>query len=222
MNSGHDLGGMHGFGAINAEPESTEPAFHADWERRAFAVCLSMWQVGAWPSDRDRYAVEQQHPVDYLRNSYYKNWLEGLDRLLVEYEVVSADELRNGKSLGLAAPSLRQAKLTLADVAPERNEAGADVAPTVTTRYAIGDTVRVVNRHPLSHTRAPRYIRGRLGTIEAFHGAQVFADKNAEGISEVQAVYAVRFAATELWGSDANPRDTVFVDLWEEHLETAG
>ena len=30
MNGAHDLGGQHGFGPVNAEPESQEPVFHAD------------------------------------------------------------------------------------------------------------------------------------------------------------------------------------------------
>ena len=34
MNGVHDLGGMHGLGAINPEPN--EPVFHHDWERAVF------------------------------------------------------------------------------------------------------------------------------------------------------------------------------------------
>jgi hypothetical protein len=30
MNGGHDLGGMHGLGPVEAEPEVTEPVFHAE------------------------------------------------------------------------------------------------------------------------------------------------------------------------------------------------
>ena len=32
MNGGHDLGGMHGLGPIDPEPESKEPVFHTEWE----------------------------------------------------------------------------------------------------------------------------------------------------------------------------------------------
>ncbi|MEC8172273.1 MAG: nitrile hydratase subunit beta, partial [Pseudomonadota bacterium] len=28
MNGGHDLGGMHGLGPVDPEPESEEPVFH--------------------------------------------------------------------------------------------------------------------------------------------------------------------------------------------------
>ena len=221
MNSGHDLGGMHGFGAVNAEPENVELAFHADWERRVFAICLSLWRVEAWPSDRDRYAVEQQHPVAYLRNSYYQNWLAGLDRLLVEYGVVSEDELRTGKSTGPAATALREARLKLADVAQDGSTDAGKETLDVQARFKLEDAVRVVNQHPLGHTRSPRYVRGKTGTIDAFHGAQVFADKNADGIREVQNVYAVKFSSRELWGASGNNNDVIYVDLWDDHLEPA-
>ena len=34
-----------------------------------------------------------------------------------------------------------------------------------------------------------------------------------------QHCYAVRFAAQELWGPSVSPRDSVYVDLWDDHLE---
>ena len=34
-------------------------------------------------------------------------------------------------------------------------------------------------------------------------------------------LYTVRFTAPELWGPDANPRDSVSLDLWEPYLERA-
>jgi hypothetical protein len=36
VNAIHDLGGMHGFGAIDAEPD--EPPFHEAWEGRAGGI----------------------------------------------------------------------------------------------------------------------------------------------------------------------------------------
>jgi hypothetical protein len=32
-------------------------------------------------------------------------------------------------------------------------------------------------------------------------------------------VYSVRFDARELWGTDASPRDHVYVDLWDDYLD---
>jgi nitrile hydratase len=72
--------------------------------------------------------------------------------------------------------------------------------------------------HPLGHTRLPRYVRGRLGTIARRHGAHVFPDANAHGLGErPQHLYQVRFEAQELWGGSNN--SAVYIDLWESYLE---
>jgi hypothetical protein len=39
MNGPHDLGGQMGFGPV--APETDEPKFHADWERRALGITLA-------------------------------------------------------------------------------------------------------------------------------------------------------------------------------------
>ena len=57
----------------------------------------------------------------------------------------------------------------------------------------------------------PRYARGKQGTIERDHGVFVFPDTNAQFLGEKpQHVYSVRFAARELWGEQASPRDAVY------------
>src|SRR5438309_7397302 len=100
MNGAHDVGGMHGFGRINAEPETEEPVFHADWEKRVFGLDLAARALGKWNSDMARDARERQHPADYLRHTYYENWLAGLEKLLVETGLVTAEELASGKARG--------------------------------------------------------------------------------------------------------------------------
>ena len=62
MNGAHDLGGMHGLGPINPEPEAQEPVFHAAWERRMFGLMLAAGFLGQWNIDKSRYARERQHP----------------------------------------------------------------------------------------------------------------------------------------------------------------
>src|SRR5580693_4603338 len=100
MNGGHDLGGMHGLGPILAESESQEPVFHADWEKRVFGLALALGPLGQWNIDMSRFARERQHPADYLLHSYYENWLVGLEKLLVEKGLVTAEELGSGKAAG--------------------------------------------------------------------------------------------------------------------------
>src|SRR4029453_6741101 len=90
-------------------PEAAEPVFHAEWEKRVFGVRLAAGALGKWNIDMARDARERQHPADYLRHTYYENWLAGLEKLLVETGLVTAEELATGKATGPAddATSLR-------------------------------------------------------------------------------------------------------------------
>ena len=91
MNGGQDLGGMHGLGPIDIEAD--EPVFHADWERRVFALTLAMGARGEWNIDMSRHARENRDPVDYLSSSYYEIWLKGLEALLSERGLLDPEEL---------------------------------------------------------------------------------------------------------------------------------
>ena len=76
--------------------------------------------------------------------------------------------------------------------------------------------------HPVTHTRLPHYVRGRLGTIEINHGCHVFPDVNSLGQGEdPHWLYTVRFDGRELWGKDGDPTLSVSVDAWEPYLERA-
>ena len=82
--------------------------------------------------------------------------------------------------------------------------------------------MRARNINPTGHTRLPRYARGKLGIITLDHGVYLFPDTNAHFQGEKrQHVYSVRFAARELWGENASPRDSVHVDMWDDYLEHA-
>jgi nitrile hydratase len=213
---------MHGLGPINPEPEAGEPVFHTDWEKRVFGLTLAAAFPGKWNIDMSRYARERQHPLDYLRHTYYENWLAGLEKLLVEAELVNPEELKTGKAAGPADESIQQRVLKAENVA-EAIAKGSPVAMTIGTspRFNSGESVRAVNRHPTGHTREPRYVRGRVGVIHEYHGAHVFPDRNAEGSKEGRHLYSVRFTAEALWGESASGRNAIYVDLWEDYLEPA-
>ena len=91
MNGVHDMGGMHGFGPVVAEAD--EPVFHAEWERRAFALTLAAGFLGEWNIDMSRWAREQMPPARYLAASYYEHWLWGLEHLLVERGLLTREEI---------------------------------------------------------------------------------------------------------------------------------
>src|ERR1700694_2260244 len=105
MNGAHDMGGVHGFGP--GEPEPNEPVFHAAWERRAFAITVAMGATGEWNIDMSRFARENRAPADYLAKSYYELWLAGLEALLAECRLVSAEEVAAGCARGSPRPVKR-------------------------------------------------------------------------------------------------------------------
>ena len=96
MNGAHDMGGTMGFGPV--VPEKNEPVFHAPWERRAFALTLAMG-AGRWNIDQSRAAREQMQPGEYLAKTYYEIWIAGLEKLMAERGLVTADEIAAGKVL---------------------------------------------------------------------------------------------------------------------------
>src|SRR6187402_1945406 len=113
MEGAHDMGGVAWSGPVQAEPD--EPNFHAEWERRAFALTLAMGMPGGWNIDMSRFAREDRPPQDYLGKSYYQIWLAGLERLMLERGLVSPDEVAAGHQLD---PAKHVSKiLTAEDVA---------------------------------------------------------------------------------------------------------
>jgi nitrile hydratase subunit beta len=218
MNGAQDMGGAHGFGPVHHEG-ADEPRFHADWERRAFALTLAMGFTGEWNIDESRFARERIPPAAYLSSTYYEIWLAGLERLLADRGLVSPTEIERGRAQEPARPLRRtldaeKVEHVLSRGGPTERE------PEHPARFAEGDRVRARNIHPPTHTRLPRYVRGRAGTIERVHGCHVFPDSHAHGGGEdPQWLYTVRFEARELWGPDADAHSAVSVDAFEPYLE---
>jgi nitrile hydratase beta subunit len=219
MNGVHDMGGMQDMGPIEAE--KNEPVFHAPWEGRLFALRRAAGAWRKWNIDTTRYQVELVPPVEYLRLSYYARQFVAFVETLVKSGLVTRGEIET------ATPAAGQPKLNpplTAEKAAELVAKGVstkrDVA--VAARFQTGQRVRARNMHPVGHTRLPRYARGKTGDIDRDHGVFVFPDTNAHFLGEnPQHVYSVRFAARELWGQQASPRDSVYVDMWDDYLEPA-
>jgi nitrile hydratase len=218
MNGVHDIGGMHGMGPISHE--ENEPVFHVPWEGRVYAMDRALSAFRKWNIDAWRHHIETIAPADYLRMSYYEKWLVANEQRVVQYGFVTAEELANG------TPALGSTKavpvLTVAMArAYERNIPSAK-DPSVAPLFQTGQRVRARNIHPAGHTRLPRYARGKFGQIVRDHGVYAFPDTSAQsGDPKRQHLYSVRFAARELWGNQASPRDSVYLDLWDDYLEHA-
>jgi nitrile hydratase len=213
------MGGMHGMGPI--EHEKDEPVFHAPWEGRVFALNVAMGFWRKWNIDASRHGIEQIPPADYLRMSYYEKWFTRLEALLLKSGLITQKEIESARPAP-DAPKMTP-PFTAAKVAETLGKGGPytrDVpAPPL---FRAGQRVRARNLNPTGHTRLPRYVRGRLGVVERDHGVFVFPDTNAQFLGEKpQHLYSVRFAAAELWGAQASPRDSVYLDLWDDYLEPA-
>jgi nitrile hydratase subunit beta len=217
MNGVHDMGGMQDMGPVSHEKD--EPVFHAVWEGRVYALNRAAAAAGKWNLDASRYEIEKIAPADYLRMSYYERWYVRLVELLIQRGMVTRAEIESGRPApgsgkGNPVMNARNIPPVFAPANPERPKAGAS------PRFAVGQRVRTRNIHPTHHTRLPRYARGKQGTIRHDHGIFIFADTNAEFAGEnPQHVYSVCFAARELWGEQASPRDSVYLDMWDDYLE---
>jgi nitrile hydratase len=219
VNGIHDMGGMQDMGPIASQ--ENEPVFHAPWESRVFAMFLAAGAWRKWNLDAFRHTREVLPPIDYLRVSYYEQWLSGLIDLLVRRGLVTAAEVESGAP---TSGSVKMSPPLTADKVPAVvvNRIHADRDVEISPRFKAGHKVRARNMNPLGHTRLPRYARGKIGTVHRDHGIFVFPDTNAHFLGEnPQHVYSVRFGARELWGPQTAEKDCVYLDMWDDYLEPA-
>ncbi len=218
MDGVHDMGGMHGFGKV--EPEPNEPVFHAAWEGRCIALNRAMGYTGAWNIDMSRAAIEELPASLYLTASYYEKWAIRLEKMLVDRGLVDADEIAAGRALRPGKALERTLTADKIAAALTRGKFGRPASGPA--RFKLGDRVRTKNIHPRTHTRLPRYARGHVGVIETVRGCHVFPDTVAIGEGEnPQWLYTVLFEGRELWGENSDPTLRVSIDAWEPYLDPA-
>lgn len=218
MNGIHDMGGMDGFGAVDARDDGV--VFHGRWEGQVMAVSRAMGAIGAWNIDQGRYGIELLPPNLYLA-SYYHRWLARCEWALVRYGYADADEIAAGHALRPGKRSPR-GRFTVADLDRISRRGSFTRPQPAPARFSVGDCVRAKNMHPKGHTRLPRYVRGHVGVVERLHGCQVFPDSAAMGEGDdPQWLYTVRFEGRDLWGADADPTLKVSVEAFEPYLEPA-
>ncbi|MDE0942475.1 MAG: nitrile hydratase subunit beta [Alphaproteobacteria bacterium] len=228
-----------------AQPGDVQgPVFHEPWQAHAFAIVMNLYQTGqyTWPDWDDYLGHEIQSPDhfsgsapqepapddDDLTNynkflaaceadgeNYYHYWLAGLEKMLHVKGMVSNAEL----------------EARIAAIA--KVEANGP-------RFQTGDRVKALDIELQGHSHLPNYIRGTLGTVESDRGAKVFPDNHDHGhdgghdhshdhghdhahekTDALQHVYTVRFQATDIWGADADARQSLNFSLWDYQLEAA-
>jgi nitrile hydratase len=217
MDGIHDLGGLEGFGPDVAGPVD-EPPFPEAWHGRVHGMVLAL-AVAGQHSGSFRYAIERMDPAEYLATSYYEHWMHAAETMLVEGGRLEPGEIEARLTSGADRPSHHDAALT-GKVRDLFRFDPPQVWEAPPPRHDVGVRVRVRSHFPRGHNRCPRYVRGRVGTVEELLPASPLNDLYPEGGIEPSPVYRVMFTSAELWGPTAEPF-TLRVDLFEPYLEDA-
>lgn len=226
-NGSHDIGGAAELGPVPVDRDG--PAFEEPWEGVVMALSLGAVVGGVFAVDQHRAAVGGIHPALYMSTEYFEQWLYALERCLVAAGKLEADEIEARVTAVAEDPDLdlpsgeneeleTRMRMLLAHGIPE---AQLDREPA----FAPGDevTTRVIRTDPgRGHTRMPAYAQAKRGVVGAVYPPQPLADAIVAGEGmRLEYVYSVRFSARDLW-PDAEPGNTVGVDLWETYMEPAG
>ena len=225
MDGIHDMGGIEGYGAVPFVPD--EP-IHVDtrWEAFSGAAVFALLRSGKTNIDAHRHRIERLDPTCYLPVGYWGRWLAAIESATVDQRIADQDEIdRAITSLGhdpaTAAPPPRMHPV----MALESDQNDSTFLRDIDTppRFEVGDRVVALTDAPhAGHHRLPRYVRGRTGTIVRQYPAFTFPDAVAHnGGEQPTYVYAVSFAASELWGADADPKQLCHLDMFEPYLQPA-
>jgi nitrile hydratase len=223
MDGIHDMGGAEGYGPVPFVANE-KPWVGARWEAVAGAAMFALLRSGKTNLDAHRHRIERLDPSTYLPISYWGRWLAAIESAAIDQGIARPEEIRDAvASLGhdpdtTAAPP-RMHPVT--GLESRSNDPGFIRAVDHPPRFAVGDVVRTAAHAPnAGHHRLPRYARGRVGTIVRNYPAFTFPDTMAHGQGEQPTyVYAVGFAATELWGPDADPNQICHLDVFEPYLQ---
>ena len=218
MNGVHDMGGMQGFGPV--VPEADEPRFHAPWERRAFALTLAMGATGPWNLDQSRAARESLPPAQYLASSYYQIWLAALGAPPARARTRHAGRDRRRADARAPPRSRRRPRRrTRRHRARGGQPHGADARRRRRASRSATRSARAI-MHPSSHTRLPRYCRGKSGIVaSAPRSARVPRRQRARRRASNRSG-CIRCASTRASSGAPTPRPAaVHVDCWEPYLE---
>ena len=211
MNGIHDMGGMQGLGEIGYS--ESDPGFHEPWKLRLFAL-VQATRLGSL-----RPYIESIPAADYLRMNYYERWYTALVERIIERGVLTRSEIdsgRAGPASAKATPALTSSLAHERLFRTPKTEQDIELTP----RFHVGDRVHGRNIHPTTHTRMPRYTRGKTGLVERDRGVFNLPDsEETSSESQPQHVYLIRYAARELWGEESSTRDSLYIDMWEYYLE---
>ena len=221
MDGIHDMGGVEGYGAVDYTPEETASIDHR-WQAISGAAIFALMRSGLTNIDAHRHRIERLDPTRYLSVGYWGRWLAAVESATVDQGIASQAEIDAALRAGGHDPDeSRPPRMHPVIGLESRNNAPGflrqiDAAP----RFAVGDSIRTLEHPPhAGHHRLPRYARNKTGTIARVYPAFTLPDAVAHNDGEQPTyVYAVAFAAVDLWGPDSDPAQTCHLDLFETYL----
>lgn len=225
INGPYDVGGAAELGPVPIHEDGA--VFHEPWEGHVMAMSLGGVVSGVYRVDQHRAALNTVHPTLYMQTTYYEQWIHALETCLIRAGVVTRDEIESRVVAVAETPDFpmpdndnpeltERMKMVIAHGIPEWE---LDEQPA----FSPGDRVRskIVRVGQLGHTRMPAYAQGRIGVVEEVFPPQPSSNPvDAGGEVPIEHVYRVGFRAQDLW-PEADPNDSVKVELWEGHLEPA-
>jgi len=142
-----------------------------------------------------------------------------MERNVIERGYATPEELKAGHAKAPGPPLQRK---LIPEVVPTMTRSSFYRQQQGPQRFKPGDRVRTKNIHPATHTRLPRYARGKLGVVEMCHGCHMYPDSVATDQGDnPQWLYTVVFESRELWGPDADPTLKISIDAFEPYLDPA-
>jgi nitrile hydratase beta subunit len=222
-NGPHDLGGALGFGAIDPRPDVA--LYPEGWEGRCIAAIIATMAAGAYNVDEWRARMEELPAAAQFAMGYYRRWFYTLERNLVLHDVLGEAEI-DARAAALAAgatppPQRRDPELLATIESLLREGAPLVRALDAEPRFAVGARVRtrriLVERRGEQHTRMPGYVQERPGVVERRYPAMTLPDASVRGEDRAEFLYAVSFAASDLW-PDGAADVRVSADLFESYL----
>lgn len=223
-NGTHDLGGVLGYGPIDATPD--EAAYPEGWEGRCVGLIIGTMARGLYGVDEWRMRMEGLPPAAQFSMGYYRRWAHGLESCLVAHGVLGAAEIL-ARTQGIAEGRGPDERPTDPELLAEVETLLRDGGPLLRElpdrpRFAVGDLVRtrriLVDEPGRGHTRLPGYAQERAGTIERVHPPMTLPDAAAvEPDARAEHLYTVAFPATDVW-PEAEAGQTVSADLFESYL----
>ena len=90
--------------------------------------------------------------------------------------------------------------------------------------FKLGQEVSVENKHPRTHVRTPRYVRGKTGVVVAALGEYRNPEQLAyggDGLPKLP-LYRVSFRQKDLWPDyEGQSQDTAVLEIYEPWLGAA-